>query len=185
MIEGVWSHQRRLLFLHASEVGKILVDCCACRWSSCRKVIKVSFGERTLAASNSLRVRPTCSKWLLSAYPLTNNQYRVVDKLGPGRSSIVFSFPPSVAAWTFRFLLALFRRSRPARAAGRAREQSAESRRGRAAAAGEPMMELSGWCPTGFGDVCVWQTFIVLHPLQDVFRTVPHWTVANYLFGIN
>lgn len=40
----------------------------------------------------------------MDAYPLTKHQYRVVAKLGPDRSSMLFSFLASVVDWTFRFL---------------------------------------------------------------------------------
>lgn len=68
----------------------------------------------------------------MSAYPLTNSQYRVVDTLGPLSCSMVFSRPASEAVWTFRFLAVA--------AADRVRAQSAAWRRARAAAAPEPMV---------------------------------------------
>lgn len=53
---------------------------------------------------NAIYTNKTCSRWLLSAYPLTKSQYRVVAKLGPGRSSMLFSLPTSLADWTLRCL---------------------------------------------------------------------------------
>ena len=104
----------------------------------------------------------TCSRWLLSAYPLTNSQYRVVDRLGPGRSSMLFSFPASVAAWTFSLLP-------PCRSSGSVRTQSAASRGARAEAAGEPMVRAVRrwmfWC------VCVCVCVTVLFVMEPRLRS--------------
>lgn len=51
-----------------------------------------------------LHKNQTCSRWLLSAYPSTKSQYRVVAKLGPGRSSMLLIFTALLAEWTLRFL---------------------------------------------------------------------------------
>lgn len=106
-----WKH---LLFSCSTEVGQTLL------WSNNNE-------------SLNLTSLCTCSRWLLSAYPLTNSQYRVVDRLGPGRSSMLFSFPAAVAAWTFSLLP-------PCRSSGSVRRQSAASRGARDEAAGEPMV---------------------------------------------
>lgn len=88
----------------------------------------------------------TCSKWLLSAYPLTNNQYRVVEKLGPGRSSMPFSFPASAVGSKFRFFLLSSaaedqdRSSTPGRTDSNVRAKSAAGRRAPPAAAEVPMV---------------------------------------------
>lgn len=79
----------------------------------------------------------------MSAYPLTKNQYRVVAKLGPGRSSMLFSFLASVADWTFRFLRvaveekARVRSSEPGSTDAKARAPTAAGRGVKAAATRE------------------------------------------------
>ncbi|XP_015249191.1 PREDICTED: NACHT, LRR and PYD domains-containing protein 12-like [Cyprinodon variegatus] len=82
------------------------------------------------------------SKWPLSAYPLTNSQYRVVDQLGPGRSAAVFSFPSCLlAAGTFRFLLLQTAEEASGRSALSVRVESAGRRRGQARAERQPMVQ--------------------------------------------
>lgn len=101
--------------------------------------------KRTCVQPQRVRAQ-TCSKWLLSAYPLTNSQYRVVEKLGPGRSSMLFSFTASAVGCRFSvFLLSSAaedqdRSSTPGRTDSSVRPRSAAGRRAPPAVAKVPMV---------------------------------------------